>query len=68
MQAHRPPPAMGPRLDPRLIEVATRHAHALRSQAIDDTLRRLGCWLRRRFSPAPKGISQWARERASARA
>jgi hypothetical protein len=56
MQAQRPLPSTEPRLDAHLIDVATRHAQTLRSQAIDDTLCRLGGWLRRPFSTPAKAI------------
>lgn len=41
-----PPLHTPPRLPPGLIDAATRHAHALRNQALDDALHRLVGFLR----------------------
>jgi len=46
------------RIEAGLIEAATRHAHDLRRQAIDDMLRRLGQCLSRPFRSAAKPIAK----------
>ena len=51
-------PGTAPHFDPRLIEIATRRAHELRNQAIDEALHQLGRWLRRPFITPRKTIAQ----------
>jgi hypothetical protein len=47
-----------PRFDPHLIEAATRHAHALRRQAIDDAFRQLSRWLSQAFVNPGQAVVQ----------
>lgn len=42
-----------PRLPPGLVDAATRHAHALRQQAIDDAAGRLAALVRRLTTGRP---------------